>query len=725
MNLIYNLTSYLLLIYHQYMGFKPVKYFFSFLLIVVAFLLIRNNVFAVIDPVDPTGAGLAPRWSCLQAIRNPGHHATIQTIPNAAPEKKPLPNTKTYIVECLSNDGDQKCTTVNEDQCPGDGQTEGKQCTHSSELDKLLFKKDVYDELYQDQVIKFEVHGNSPVTTNGADTAITSDANGNIGKINWWDTSKSGRARKWLALNFYNPEIVPCGTKGGDQQCTFKFTDVIGSCAEISWDPEGRVFDSQSLEPLPGVQVSMWTKPGKTSDPSESKLSTAKDASDISSFNPNPRPVTDESGMFAFFAYPGFYELRIADAAHNYTTLTGSVDPSVKYSISLPSGVAQYQFKNDPSMDTTSATKAYNDDGKVIPLYAPFTSIKVPPIQHRDIPLVPMGKPYVAKKVTLMGEYFISADARYNYESGRVSHPFAKVCRSTTAYDTAYDAANGGAGKSDEGYTCPKADATGYFEYPTGSGVKYPLLGETDADQFGMFKLPIDLQLLTLNDSVGKIRAEKTPVSEWKTPKPQASMGFLMNILTKLKNIIIPEVSAAEYQQKVFQPILNYLDGYAMTSGGKTLPNATVGIYLSFSDRPYYQTKADSTGHFIISSENLPALPYKLVYTGTNGSVSSTTTNGFLAQNKDYMQKNKVNPYVYKTSGGVVPTLSVSPASLTGYPSAPSPSGVTHQVTGETSQSQTQSLMVMIVILVVLIAVVAAIIGYYLLKKKQNSQPMM
>ena len=152
-------------------------------------------------------------------------------------------------------------------------------------------------------------------------------------------------------------------------------------------------------------------------------------------------------------------------------------------------------------------------------------------------------------------------------------------------------------------------------------------------------------------------------------------------------------------------PIPTYLEGYAYDSTGAVIANATVGIYLTFSSKPYYETKADDQGYFKISSEHLPRMAYELRYTTPTGVIIKTTTSQFIGQNQQYLTQAKVNLNVYKNGQGKTITTPLSPTTKPGV--------------GPTTPTPTNNLLVLIGGLIFLLVAVIGILVIYLKKNKQ------
>jgi len=173
-----------------------------------------------------------------------------------------------------------------------------------------------------------------------------------------------------------------------------------------------------------------------------------------------------------------------------------------------------------------------------------------------------------------------------------------------------------------------------------------------------------------------------------------------------------------------FDPIPIYLEGYAYDATGNILPNATVSIYLTYSNKPYFQTKADEKGYFKISSEYLPKVAYKIKYTTTAGTTVATTTSQFINQNQQYLEEKSINLNTYKNSSGKELSKKDLKATINPTGFFKGTSGKTTTNTEKTEPKTNNSIMLIVIILIFLIIVTALAIGIYVMKKKQSQPPV-
>jgi len=169
-------------------------------------------------------------------------------------------------------------------------------------------------------------------------------------------------------------------TNTSQQQATFDLDTAAENCISVRWDPYGRIFDSQSLEPLPNKQIKILDS-GK------------KSVSLVGLENPY---TTLADGAFYFLVEPGTYYLE--------PTVTGN-----------------YTFSADPNLNA-NYTKAYSE------IYKPGEAIveKAGVMEHRDVPLDPgTNTPYRADPISMLyGALLMGTTIKVE---GRVSHPLTVV----------------------------------------------------------------------------------------------------------------------------------------------------------------------------------------------------------------------------------------------------------------------------------------------------------
>lgn len=187
-------------------------------------------------------------------------------------------------------------------------------------------------------------------------------------------------------------EAITPGSENTQQLGTIEFSfteeEIEGSikdCDVISWDPFGRVFDSESLEPMSDVNVTLIDD--KTDKPA------------VMRFNPN-FDVTDLRGLFNIqVENEGLFRLEVDKPLTHMFADSAKINP--KY-VNIYSDI----YKKDAVFEEKAGVPT-----------------------HHDIPLQPIGEPYhgaVAQLIEGTLESHISGN--YAVYSGMTTYPFSKVC---------------------------------------------------------------------------------------------------------------------------------------------------------------------------------------------------------------------------------------------------------------------------------------------------------
>jgi len=190
---------------------------------------------------------------------------------------------------------------------------------------------------------------------------------------------------------FRPPGTAVTGGVGGEQQGKLDFLAPNINCTSILWDPYGRIFDSQSLEPIPNITVKVLTD----ITPSEK----------LAQIFGNPQ-TSFADGAFNFLVEPGTYYLRL-------------VNPPTKYS-----------FIPKPNLNI-NYSKAYSKRDGTNSVYKPddpIVEVAGKP-EHRDIPLDPGKNPpshFPLVNITSYGYDQISLGDSTQY-GGKISHPLSIV----------------------------------------------------------------------------------------------------------------------------------------------------------------------------------------------------------------------------------------------------------------------------------------------------------
>ncbi len=579
---------------------------------------------------------LSERWVCLKAVHcweqkeeseaciiKNGHRVLL----TAEPDAKPLPNKETYIIECLATATGQTCTAGTKD------------------LDILIYGIDNTAVLGGSDDYRFEgLFATDGITS--ISNPVNSKGDGNINPTYWQSYSK-GNDRKFLALNYFEPiPDLGTGEERTQQIGTFSFENAANQsdCVSIAWDPYGRVFDSQTLEPVNRTSVTLLKKRADGAF----TMMTPADLLGGNILNPQ---ITEEDGGFSFVVTDGIYKLIASHS--NYVFPEQTVNLQSNYS------------------------KIYSN---IYPDQTGEEIVQKGAIQQRDIPLkqVLVGLETSAKLM----EYFYDLDKLTSTViiKGRVSHPFAKIKAHSIKPDPVSQ-----------------------------ENVRYRLLPETaSADKLGHFILRLDQSKFESTEIFGEITIEKIDLTQ-------------LSFTKKIKQWLLGFISKVNAQTRIatsvrLEPILNYLEGYAYDAGGEVLPNATVSIYLNFSNKPAYQTKTDDKGYYQISSEFLPSMPYRIAYTTTASQVVKTSTAKFIAQNSNSIVASDIKINQFKNEKG---------ETITAVPERKTTPGDFQKNGESTSPKQPKSLLstTLPLILTITIFIIAAIgiLVIYIKKKRETA----
>ncbi|MFA6532455.1 MAG: carboxypeptidase-like regulatory domain-containing protein [Patescibacteria group bacterium] len=331
-------------------------------------------------------------------------------------------------------------------------------------------------------------------------------------------------------------------------------------CVTFYWDPYGRVFDSQSLEPMSGIRVNLLDDKGKPA-------------------------VID--GPF-----PNYGITKIDNGIYNILV---SKEADYQMSVNSP---ATHLFTRNVTLHPNYST-IYSD------IYLPgdiFHEVPIPvnppkdfdfSKYHHDIPLVAKGTPYImpVEDVFVIKSSVISTDmgSFVNFK-GRVTFPRAKVCL-------------------------------------VGKETKKVYGNCVNGDKYGNF---------TINIDKNKIAQEYLYIIAEK-------VNLTLPII-KSNNIDISKINFQDENLTGYEPILNYVEGYAYDDAGKAMPKAKITVKLIDSDTVFYTTTADDTGFFTIYGKNLPFPEYYFeISDGKGGAPKVVTTSKFIETNKSYLESEKLN----------------------------------------------------------------------------------
>lgn len=607
---------------------KKINIIFLFL-----FLIFINFIFSSFSSV--LAQQKSERWVCLNAKKIGVHEAEV----SVSDDKKLLPNSDTYIFECLSNND---CTSGN------------------SQVDLQVFKIDKLSQLQTELDYGLD-------STTLSSNPIKSDNQGKIPTFNWESHTARNYQRRWLALNYIDVnDDLGTGDQTSQQIGSISFEEAFSKsdCIAFSWDPYGRVFDSQTLEPISGASVSLLVKRANGSF----SLMTPADLLGGNIINPQ---TTLEDGMFSFVVPDGTYKLIVNKGDYSFP-LINSNDLNSNY------------------------YKIYSD---IYPLKTGEEIIQKGAIQHRDIPFKPKSISQ-SNQVKLM-EYFEDLD-KVNSTiiiQGRVSHPLTQI----KAYSLKINEAN--------------------------QQTRYRLLTETPikADNYGKFRIVVDQSNFEPGEFFGDLVFEKTNLTQLSLIKNK-----ILEFLSKfIKNVNAQVLLASSFR---FEPILNYIEGYAYDNNGQVIPNAKVSLILNFSNNPSYTTIADEKGYYKISSENIPSMPYRIVYSTATGQSIQASTSKFIAQNITQIKENKININSFNKTTDQKINVKISPSSVHNLPTSSNiiktkesynlinQNNQTNNKTNTNNQSivNKNNIFIILTVLIFILLIGALVIAYFIFQKNKT-----
>lgn len=486
------------------------------------FFLFTFLVLVTAHEANATGLEGQPpnlNMQCLESKKVGVHTAQLSAKMS---NQFPPPQSDVYIIECVSTDAGNKCTT-------------GKDAS-----DQFLFNN-ANDLTYLRSKYRYELKNFSGTQP------LKSTLEGKIPTVTWESETHPTTGHTFFGVSILS-EIDICNQYfPGQKLCSFPFLNSSEECSSLRWDPYGRVFDSKSLEPVKNAAVTLYEKTaGATSIVSLPGVT-------------NPQYTADD-GVFSFLVPDGTYTLTPSITSHTFPNVSAALHPNY--------------------------VKAYTD------IYRGEDIIQAGSIQHRDIPLDPVGAPFRAP-IKIMDYSVILNKVFSKYQiSGELSHPKSVV--------------------------------------KVVSGTKY--ITEVTADNFGRFDITIDSTEIDPSLEL-KLEAVKTDLT-------LSTISFLQ---------LIPAAYAQGATTSVKLPvILNNIEGYAYSSAGQPVGNATVTIYLISSQKPFTQTQADATGYFKIPSQYLPPLPYVIEIRATDGTSNILTATQFAIFNKNYTAEKKIDYGTYK-----------------------------------------------------------------------------
>jgi len=520
-----------------------------------------------------------------------------------------VPNFDVYIVDCLPTDEGLKCTTGNPDY----------------DNPAILGIGGIESQ------VKF---------IDGDDALRSSDNLGNVQATVEFIVNQS-IGNVFYGIQIKPPVLTNEGRNDSLQYGTFQFDPAIKP-VDFRADPKGRIFDSQSLEPISNVKVRILDQL------TPERLADAQPSSTV---------TVGPDGQFNFMVEEGTYYLRLDPATHPNHTFSANPILNTNYTKAYAGPTENCYQETGKTHQTCSV------------LYQPDQPInEVPPDEtERDIPLDPGTNPPFRSEPTFLiwGNYVNGMKTVYE---GKISHPLSLVSL---------------------------AKENGEPLIVGNDEVK------TTVDKYGSWQIILANENIPQDQGLKPVITKVDLTQNQPTSKRLNIFSRLAEFLTFFlrKNV------SAQAKTPVFQPIPRYLEGYAYDGSGKIIPNATVKIKLNMSpskEAIYYQTTADESGFFKVDPNNLPIFGYYLQFEKPGSTLPvKMTTSQFAQKNSSYLETNQINLLTAKKGDQSLITMKETvPTSA-----QPLPQEITTSPTSTVSQSSATLIIVLLLVGLVLLAV--------------------
>lgn len=537
-----------------------------------------------------------------------------------------VPNFEVYIINCLPTNEGEKCTTGNPD----------------------------YDS---DAILGIGGIPPQVAFIDGGEAKRTTDNLGRVkATVKFIVTQSIGNTFYGVQIN--PPVLTNEGRNDSLQYGTFQFDPAIRPI-DFRADPKGRIFDSQSLEPISNVQVTILNENKQPyTDADVTNCKTGKTVKGSTS-------TVCEDGQFNFLVPQGVYYLSLNQATHPNHTFSANPILNTNY-IKAYAGPTEYCYQGPGETHQTCAK-----------LYQPDEAINENPPDEveRDIPLDPgTNSRAISEPVSITyGNYSVGLNTRFE---GKVSHPFSII---------------------------KLIGVTSAGEYAT-----------TKADKYG--KWDITLANDTIQNEDLTLTITKVDLTQ---DQPTSRRPSLFSQLKKFLLSFWQKDVSAQTKNPIFQPIPRYLEGYAYDSSGKIIPNATVKIKLEMNPSKkavYYQTTADENGFFKVDPNNLPTFSYYLEFVKPGSTTAiKMSISQFAQKNRSYLENNNINLMTAKKEEQSLITQNQARTPTAAQPSAAEIISPPPTISGGTSA--------MIVILLLVFGLVALTVVLYLYLHKKKNPP--
>jgi len=554
----------------------------------------------------------AMQWHCLQSVVCSekgancatgqdvvlGHRAKLTTKSTDLPAR----NAQTGVFVCLGTKEGNICTS-------GDGKFDVDMLGYDGAAKLSQVVKYEFQGLFRSKTVP--IAPNSIYANNARKLSLKTGSNKYelIEPLEMQDFTPAGLPRKWLALNLISPEVLSVGGQGGEQQGTFTFEGALGRCTSISWDPYGIVFDSQSLEPVAGIKVTLIKQ-------RENGKFTIALGNDIPSIL---NPITTlEDGAFEFFVPNGTYQLDL--------------------------NTSGFTFPSKAKL-SSNYSKIYSE------IYHGEDIIEKGSTEHRDVPIDSKTTPYHSD-VKLMA-YFPLLDKGTNEMiiQGRVTHPLTKI----NVYGQKPSGNKQGTYVRTKLLTSITADKTGQFDirYNMNKLEVTEIIGDIEFIKPNYSTMKYEQGLTTIKNLTLKVEPipnylEGYAYDQTGKPIPNATVGIYLNLSNKPAYETTVDANGFYRISSEYLPSMVYGIRYSGATGGTN--SVTTSQFIA-QNAKYLETQKSNLFVFKDKKGQTFSLEQRKKFTNKNGSLSPSMQN---SKNPD---SNQITQGSQQISSNVLPLV--------------------------------------------------------------------
>lgn len=619
---------------------------------------------------------LQTEW-CLNSQSCTTNHVHRVRLSTAEGTKATPSSQKSYVTECIevvdpgTNTPTSICTTgdstLDKELFCGPGHANPAVCDFYAQLQNKVGYSLSHEATYGTY---YQTTGNT--LEKQPPRTVSTDALGNMqpSAIEWQSYTPEAHQRRFL---IWSPISADPGTLDapdqGQKQATLSFPTLSELCNGVSWDPEGIAYDAQTGQPINDVSLAIEYSAIKAG-PFSKAISGIGEILPPGTLNPM---LTALSGFYRFYGEEGYYIITPQSSAYEHMKKGG---------ISISQAVATLYRSN---------LNYYADSEPIFEKAGVLTTKHIPMILKAGM----SRPPFTLQLLSSVISPTQNGDIRIAGNTNGPATIVLEICSNLSGIP----------------------NCRPFKEYAPGKG------GPVPNNNFE-YSILAPQEELNAGESF-QISLKPYTISANRTQ----SSGLINSFITWVASIV-PEVSAQEdgTVRFIIEPIPTYLEGYAYDENGAVIPNAIVGVYVSFSPAPIYQMQANEQGYFQITSEYLPNDQYTVKYTKTDSSDIVLSTSQFLAQNNEFMIVESVNPYTYVTAS-TNPRANVTPQfqpriaenATTGMVS-PSVAPISDvPILEMDNDTQPPSTIVLLIIAIITLLILTAAVALYILKRKNQN----